>query len=94
MHLYSSLILACNFLFFSFFVISLSGSDFREMLALENEYGSISSSAVFGRIKLDDLAKHLVQYPAKSICWVNYFFLCVVIIFSADVPLKSNGLIY
>ena len=38
------MILACSFLFF---VLSLSGFGIREMVALQNEFESIPSSAIF-----------------------------------------------
>ena len=47
MHLYSSATLAFDFLLLFFFAVSLSGFGIRITLAIENEFGSVQSSAVF-----------------------------------------------
>ena len=56
LHLCSSMILTCSFLFF---VLSLSYFGIRVMVASQNEFGSVPSSAVFWKSFRTDISSSL-----------------------------------
>ena len=62
---------------FSFFVASLSGFGIRVMVASQNEFGSLPSSAIFWKLEQDRcqlFSKFLVEFTCEAI-W-SWAFVC------------------
>ena len=87
-HLCSSVILACSFLFFYFFVISLSDFGITVMMTSQKEFGILPSSAIFwknlNRIGVSSSLKFWYISPVKlsgpGLLFIGRFFITVLII--------------